>query len=200
LNRHDIAVQFFQGFNAQGPGTAGPGHLQWNKMDASTQRWWVSYVLARLAPFANIIGYQFSWETPGNDTAVRRAPPPPRLPPTFHIAWVAPIADIILFKFSFVGRQLGKALRYCVSHVFRHRTKHSGIIPCILLHHCKDHRSPRIPSSRHEYIVQGRLWVSNIARRAGSVPPRQNLRGNECDSQESFLPQRVDVCICGSAW
>ena len=51
--------------------TSGPGagDLQWTEMSPATQRWWVSYVVARIAPFANVIGYQFAWESPGNDTA-----------------------------------------------------------------------------------------------------------------------------------
>lgn len=64
LNGHNISVQFFMGFNAQGPNA---GDLRWASMSEQTQRWWVSYVVARLAPFANIIGYQFSSETKGND-------------------------------------------------------------------------------------------------------------------------------------
>ena len=47
----------------------GAGDLQWTKMSAETQRWWVGYVVARIAPFANVIGYQYAWESPGNDTA-----------------------------------------------------------------------------------------------------------------------------------
>ena len=34
-------------------------------MNETEKRWWVSYVVARLAPFANIFGYVYSWETAG---------------------------------------------------------------------------------------------------------------------------------------
>ena len=62
LNDHDIAVDFFQGFSAQGPGG---GPLNLGAMNEAERRWWVSYVVARLAPFANIFGYVYSWETSG---------------------------------------------------------------------------------------------------------------------------------------
>jgi hypothetical protein len=62
LNDHDIAVDFFQGFSSQGPDS---GHLQFGAMNETTKRWWVAYVVARLAPFANIFGYVYSWETGG---------------------------------------------------------------------------------------------------------------------------------------
>ena len=69
LNEHDISVQFFQGFNAQGPGgLPWAQSIQWSFLSHKTKRWWVSYVLARLAPFANIGGFQYSWESPGNST------------------------------------------------------------------------------------------------------------------------------------
>jgi hypothetical protein len=56
LHDKDIAVQFFQGFNAQGPNS---GDIQWSSMSESTKRWWVAYVVARLAPFANLGGYMY---------------------------------------------------------------------------------------------------------------------------------------------
>ena len=62
LNDHDIAVDFFQGFSSQGPDS---GHLQFGAMNETEKRWWVSYVVARLAPYANIFGYVYSWETGG---------------------------------------------------------------------------------------------------------------------------------------
>ena len=66
LNDYDISVQFFQGFNAQGPNA---GALRWSSMSRETQRWWVGYVVARVASFANIAGYQYAWESRGNDTS-----------------------------------------------------------------------------------------------------------------------------------
>jgi len=39
-------------------------------MSEETKRWWVAYVVARLAPFANLGGYQYAWESEGNNTSV----------------------------------------------------------------------------------------------------------------------------------
>jgi len=63
LNDHDIAVDFFQGFQAQGPDS---GRIQFGSLTEDAKRWWVSYVVARLAPFANIAGWVYSWETGGD--------------------------------------------------------------------------------------------------------------------------------------
>eukprot|EP00947_MAST-08B_sp_MAST-8B-sp1_P004362 g4362.t1 len=62
LNDHDISVDFFQGFSSQGPDS---GRLNFGAMNETTKRWWVSYVVARLSPFANIFGFVYSWETGG---------------------------------------------------------------------------------------------------------------------------------------
>jgi len=72
LNKYDMAVQLFQGFNAQGPGA---GNIEWSALSEKMKRWWVSYVVARLAPFAHLGGYQYVWESAGNDTdtAVKNA-------------------------------------------------------------------------------------------------------------------------------
>ena len=72
LNKYDISVQFFQGFNAQGPGC---GDIQWSSMSEETKRWWVAYVVARLGPFANLGGYQYAWESSGNNTATKVTDP-----------------------------------------------------------------------------------------------------------------------------
>ena len=60
LNDHDIIADFFQGFDG---GTA----VSWRALKSDAKRWWISYVIARLAPFANIGGFVFKWETPGDD-------------------------------------------------------------------------------------------------------------------------------------
>ena len=72
LNAHDIAVQFFQGFNAQGPHG---GNIQWSALSDGTKRWWVAYVVARLAPFANLGGFQYAWESEGNNTETAASNP-----------------------------------------------------------------------------------------------------------------------------
>jgi hypothetical protein len=62
LNDHDIVVDFFQGFSSQGPDS---GNLRFGAMSEAEKRWWISYCVARLAPFANIFGFVYSWETGG---------------------------------------------------------------------------------------------------------------------------------------
>ena len=62
LNDHDIAVDFFQGFNEQGPES---GNIHFGSLSRLVQEWWVSYVVARLAPFANLGSFVYSWETGG---------------------------------------------------------------------------------------------------------------------------------------
>ena len=59
LNHHDVTADFFQGFEGS--------PCEWERMDGPTQQWWVAYVLARLAAFANIGGFVFKWETSGED-------------------------------------------------------------------------------------------------------------------------------------
>eukprot|EP01043_Picozoa_sp_COSAG02_P056359 COSAG02_NODE_6673_length_3424_cov_4.259994_1_plen_564_part_00 len=69
LNNHNVTVDFFEGFNAQGPGA---GDISWSAMSEDTKRWWVSYVIARLGAYANIGGFQYAWESDGSnvDTSV----------------------------------------------------------------------------------------------------------------------------------
>lgn len=60
LNDRDVIADFFQGFD-------GGKHVQWGALASDAKRWWVSYMLARLAPFANIGGFVYKWETSGDD-------------------------------------------------------------------------------------------------------------------------------------
>jgi hypothetical protein len=60
LNDRDVIVDMFQGFD-------GGKHVSWQSLSNEAKRWWVSYVVARLAPFANLGGFVFKWETPGDD-------------------------------------------------------------------------------------------------------------------------------------
>lgn len=61
LNQHDMLVQMFVGFDGKNRGQ------RWRDMSDSEQNWFVKYVVARLSPFANIAGYNYAWETDGND-------------------------------------------------------------------------------------------------------------------------------------
>lgn len=60
LNDRDIMVHCFQGFDGQ---AIGP--FRFHKMNAATQRRYVRYVMARLAPLANIAAWNYTWETGG---------------------------------------------------------------------------------------------------------------------------------------
>lgn len=60
LNDRDVIVDMFQGFD-------GGKHVSWRALSDEAKHWWVSYVVARLAPFANLGGFVFKWETPGDD-------------------------------------------------------------------------------------------------------------------------------------
>lgn len=62
LNERDVAVQFFQGFD----GKASSGdRVRWSDLSADDREWYVRYVVARLAPYANIAGYNYTWEEDG---------------------------------------------------------------------------------------------------------------------------------------
>eukprot|EP01049_Picozoa_sp_SAG25_P014513 SAG25_NODE_2592_length_1510_cov_1.105599_2_plen_130_part_00 len=84
LNRYDISIQFFLGFNAVGPGS---GDIKWSSMSEPTKRWWVAYLVARIAPFANLGGLPIwagklwqlpNWRLSACDAAPRNGPIWPR--------------------------------------------------------------------------------------------------------------------------
>ena len=61
LNDHDVGVHMFLGFD--GSRNDGPA---WEKLSSEEKDWYVKYAVARLAPFANIAGWNFVWEVPGD--------------------------------------------------------------------------------------------------------------------------------------
>jgi len=61
LNDHDIGVHMFLGFD--GSRNDGPA---WNKLSAKEQDFYVRYVVSRIAPYANLAGWNFVWEVPGD--------------------------------------------------------------------------------------------------------------------------------------
>lgn len=61
LNDKDIGLHMFLGFD--GSRNDGP---KWTSLSASEKEFYVKYVIARLAPYANISGWGFVWEVPGN--------------------------------------------------------------------------------------------------------------------------------------
>lgn len=61
LNDRDVGVHMFLGF--EGRKNGGPS---WGKLSDQEKEFYVRYVTARLAPFANIAGWNFVWEDPGH--------------------------------------------------------------------------------------------------------------------------------------
>jgi hypothetical protein len=61
LNDHDIGVHMFLGVD--GSKNDGP---DWGKLSDEEKDWFVKYMVARLAPYANLAGWNFVWEVPGD--------------------------------------------------------------------------------------------------------------------------------------
>lgn len=61
LNDHDVGVHMFLGFD--GAKNDGPA---WNKLSESEKDFYVRYVVSRIGPYANIAGWNFVWEVPGD--------------------------------------------------------------------------------------------------------------------------------------
>jgi hypothetical protein len=62
LNERDVGVYVFQGFD----GKHIHKHVCWEKLSKGQKDFYVRYVCARLAPFANIAGWTYTWETEGD--------------------------------------------------------------------------------------------------------------------------------------
>jgi hypothetical protein len=61
LNDQDIGVHMFLGF--EGGRNGGPA---WNKLSDREKEFYVRYVVSRIAPYANLAGWNFVWEVDGN--------------------------------------------------------------------------------------------------------------------------------------
>jgi hypothetical protein len=61
LNDHDIGVHMFLGFD--GDKNNGPS---WKKLSDQEKDFYVRYVVSRLAPYANLAGWNFLWEVAGD--------------------------------------------------------------------------------------------------------------------------------------
>jgi uncharacterized protein DUF5060 len=61
LNQRDVGVHMFLGF--EGRKNDGPS---WEKLSDQEKDFYVRYAVARLAPYANIAGWNFVWEDPGH--------------------------------------------------------------------------------------------------------------------------------------
>jgi hypothetical protein len=60
LNDHDIGLLGHQGFDGKRDGP------RFHDLSSSEQDFYIKYVCARLAPYANICGWNYTWETRGN--------------------------------------------------------------------------------------------------------------------------------------
>lgn len=60
LNDHNIGVHMFLGVDGSKNKSS-----DWSKLSSEEKDWFVKYMVARLAPFANIAGWNFVWEVPG---------------------------------------------------------------------------------------------------------------------------------------
>lgn len=61
LNDRNVGIHLFLGF--EGGKNGGPS---WGKLSDEEKQFYVRYVVARLAPYANIAGWNFVWEDPGH--------------------------------------------------------------------------------------------------------------------------------------
>jgi hypothetical protein len=61
LNDHDVGVHMFLGFD--GGKNDGP---RWDRLSEYEKDFYVRYVVSRIAPYANIVGWNFVWEVPGD--------------------------------------------------------------------------------------------------------------------------------------
>lgn len=61
LNDNDVGVHMFLGVDGSKNSSAG-----WANLSSEEQDWFAKYMVARLAPFANLAGWNFVWEVPGD--------------------------------------------------------------------------------------------------------------------------------------
>ncbi len=61
LNDHDVGIHMFLGVD--GSQNSGPSCFS---LTSAEKDWFTKYMVARLAPFANLAGWNFCWEVPGN--------------------------------------------------------------------------------------------------------------------------------------
>jgi hypothetical protein len=88
LNERDIGVFFFMGFDPKSTGSPDAffAGKRWSELSAEDQEMYVRYVVARLAPFANIAGWNYTWETDGSGGEERLMDLIARYDPWDHLA------------------------------------------------------------------------------------------------------------------
>lgn len=67
LNQNNLSINFFMGFDPKPSGSPDEHFAlqRFTNMSSSDQAAYIRYVAARLAPFANIAGWNYTWETDG---------------------------------------------------------------------------------------------------------------------------------------
>lgn len=75
LNSNDMGVHFFMGLDPKPSGSPGADFAlqRFGDMSGSDQEFYVRYLAARLAPFANLAGWNYTWETDGSGGEKRMA-------------------------------------------------------------------------------------------------------------------------------
>lgn len=71
LNARDVGVHLFEGLTANGKRRAWRERTVFANLSAEEQAFWIRYTCARIAPFANIAGWKYTWEK-GFDEHARR--------------------------------------------------------------------------------------------------------------------------------
>lgn len=68
LNDHDVAIHFFMGLDPKPSGSASEffALLRFSDMSGADQEFYIRYLAARLAPYANLAGWNYTWETDGS--------------------------------------------------------------------------------------------------------------------------------------
>lgn len=88
LNARDIGVHFFMGFDPKSAGGADASFAlqRWTALGGDDQELYVRYVVARLAAFANVAGWNYTWETDGKTGERRLMELLARFDPWKHLA------------------------------------------------------------------------------------------------------------------
>ena len=68
LNENDMGVHLFIGFDPKGASSPSQffASKRWTALSGAQREFYVRYVAARIAPFANVAGWNYTWETDGN--------------------------------------------------------------------------------------------------------------------------------------
>lgn len=84
LNQRDMHVHFFMGVDPKGGSGQFFAAQRFSDMSGADQEFYLRYLAARLAPYANITGWNYTWETDGNGGEARMAELLARFDPWGH--------------------------------------------------------------------------------------------------------------------